>query len=327
MIEIRAFTASDIQDAALVFAQAHHEARRILPLIPARPDLAETVATRLSEICDHVGFVAIDGNTLVGYMIESSTSDQFMGAPTGFCIELYPCASLSQSRGRIYQKLYKAMSRAWIERGFHSHQVSYFATDAELISTFFRLSFGMTHFQLFRDLSLPEGEVPEVEIRYLESEQAIEGIAAEHDAFYPNPPLCWIPHDYFASSDAQESRTRDRVKDSEEEIIAAYVEKHLVAYFTLRRGRAESEVFVHPGNGQISGAYGRPEYRGRGLGKALLAETVRWAKRNKLERLYVEGESANTAGGNLWWKHFRPAEYSVRRCVDARITPEMFTED
>ena len=47
--------------------------------------------------------------------------------------------------------------------------------------------------------------------------------------------------------------------------------------------------------------------------------------RNELRRLYVEGESANIYGGNFWCKHFTPAVYSVRRCVDDRIRPDMFS--
>jgi GNAT superfamily N-acetyltransferase len=93
-----------------------------------------------------------------------------------------------------------------------------------------------------------------------------------------------------------------------------------------RKGAAETEILADPGTGQIKAAYSRPEYRSRGLGKALLAETVRWAKRNRLSRLYVEGESANIYGGSFWLRHFRPALYSVRRCVDRRIRPAMFTE-
>ena len=110
------------------------------------------------------------------------------------------------------------------------------------------------------------------------------------------------------------------------EIIAAFVDQKAVAYFDLKKGTAEADLLVNPGNGQIKAAYARPEFRGLGIGKALLAETVRWARRNNLERLYVEGESANIYAGNFWSRHFRPVEYSVRRCVDDRIDPGMFTD-
>ena len=285
MIEVRLFDTSHIEDASRIFAETHSEARRALALIPEQPDVSRFAEERLEKIADHAGYAAFEGGDLVGYMVELFTSENFMSRPTAFCIELFPCAAKHTHRERIYQLLYKQMSRSWIERGFHAHQFSFFATDTILSSAFFRHGFGMTHFQLFRDVTPPVGEVADVEIRYLESDEPVRVLDTEHHAYYPNAPLFWLPHDYF------EDKNRD------------------------------------PGNGQIAAAYARPECRGRGIGKALLAEAVRWAERNSLDRLYVEGESANIYAGNFWARHFRPAEYSVRRCVDDRVEPGMFTED
>jgi GNAT superfamily N-acetyltransferase len=219
------------------------------------------------------------------------------------------------------------MSRSWIDRGYHAHQICFFATDDVLAYTFFRLGFGMTHFELFRDLANPTGNIPKVDIHYLDREETVYEIEKAHHAYYPNPPLLWIPHDYFDSrrKDAAESK-KDRILAGEIEIIAAFVDNRIVAYFELREGTAETELFKHPSNGQIKGAYCYPDYRGRGIGKALLAEAVLWAKTNNLERLYVEGESANIHGGNFWISHFHPAAYSVRRCVDDRVRIDMFSD-
>lgn len=327
MLDVRPFNASYIQDAAELFAHTHAEARQRLPLIPPRADLLAFTTEKLAAIAAHPGYAAFDGKRLVGYMVELFTSPNFMGRPTGFSIGLFPCASTTANRAKIYQLLYKAISRTWIERGFHAHQLSFFATDDVLTNTFFRLGFGMTHFQLFRDLNLPPGAIPAVEIRYMDSAASIREIEQEHAAYYPNPPLFWIPHDFFEErGSGADGAQKDPVLAGEIEIIAAIVDGKIAAYFELSKGTAENDLFSHPGNGQIKGAYSRPAYRGRGIGKALLAEAVRWAKRNHLERLYVEGESANIYGGTFWATHFHPAEYSIRRCIDERITPALFTE-
>jgi GNAT superfamily N-acetyltransferase len=137
----------------------------------------------------------------------------------------------------------------------------------------------------------------------------------------------WIPHDYFDNDKKKAGEEKkDGVLTGEIEIIAAFIDDRIVAFFKLGKGTAQSQLLNHPGNGQIKGAYCYPEYRGRGIGKALLAEAVLWAQRNKLERLCVEGESANIHGGNFWISHFRPAVYSVRRCVDERIRKDMFSD-
>ena len=325
--EIRRFEASHIADAARLFAQMYDGARQKLPLLPEHEDVEAFTAAKLEGISRNPGFVALDGGNLVGYMVELFTNDSFMSRPTGFVIELFPFAAVGPCRDRICQLLYQAMARSWIERGLHAHQISFFASDDDLAFAFYRLGFGMTHFQLFRDLTPPAGKIQDVEIRYLENEDDLREIEREHRGFYPNPPLLWISHGYLEDGgDLGESRP-DRIRSGEVEVIAAVVDGQVAAYFDLSRGTAETELFVAAGNGQIKGAYGRPEYGGRGIGKALLGEAVRWARHHDLDRLYVEGESANIYGGNFWLSHFRPAEYSVRRCVDDRVRASMFTEE
>ena len=48
----------------------------------------------------------------------------------------------------------------------------------------------------------------------------------------------------------------DLVPFTEIEIIAAFADDKIVAYFVLRKGTAETEFFRNPSNGQIKGAYG-----------------------------------------------------------------------
>jgi GNAT superfamily N-acetyltransferase len=327
LIEVRPFAESDIDDASTLFAAAYAEARAVLPLIPDRGDARQFAAEKLAAISGRPGFAAVSGSRMVGYMVELFTTDSFMGSPTGSATELFTSASVPENRERIHRLIYAEMARSWIERGFHAHEISCFATDEILSRTYFRLGFGMTHFQFFRDLSLPEtppGAAPEasqkgLRIEYATSEAQVSHLDREHHAFYPNPPLFWLPHGPFDSA-------VDRVSSGEMEIIMAVIDDEPVGYFKLRKGSAESEVFAHPGNGQIKSAYLRPQYRRCGIGAALLSETVRWARRNKLERLYVEGESANTHGGSFWVRHFRPAQYAVRRCVDIRINPSLYSE-
>lgn len=199
MIDVRPFKASYIEDAARLFSVTFDEARQAFPLIPERSDVVPFTEKNLKKIADKPGFAAFDSKRFVGYMVELFTNDSFMGRPTGFAIELFPCASASNNRERIYQHLYKEMSRSWIDRGYHAHQICFFATDNVLAYTFFRLGFGMTHFELFRDLANPSGNIPDVDIRYLDKEVTIYEIEKAHDAYYPNPLLLWIPHNYFDS--------------------------------------------------------------------------------------------------------------------------------
>ena len=90
MIKVRASNASYIEDAAKLFSISFDEARKSLPLIPARPDIVLFTEKKLEKIADNPGFAAFDDERFVGYMIELFTKDSFMGRPTGFIIDFFP---------------------------------------------------------------------------------------------------------------------------------------------------------------------------------------------------------------------------------------------
>jgi len=314
MLEIKAFKEEYIDEAAKLFAASHERERVRLPIIPERENIIGEVSEALLKITRNPGVAAFRGEALVGYILETDTAENFMSKRTTFCIGLYSHCAIEQDKERIYQSMYERLSRIWVQNGYHTHEISIFAGDDVLSFTLYRLGFGMTHFQLFRDLTLPEGEFADVTIKKLDSEAPIRGLNKEHHHYYPNPPLFWIPHSEY-NEDGE-----DEILSGDIEILAAFVEDQPVAFFSLKKGGAEAWPLADEKNGRIAGAYAKEEYRGKGIGKALLREVVKWARENGCARLYVEGESANIYGGNFWMRHFSPVVFSVRRCIDERIT-------
>jgi GNAT superfamily N-acetyltransferase len=316
MLEIKTFKEEYIDEAARLFAASHERERDRLPIMPERKNIINEVSDALSKIAQNPGVVAIQGKVLVGYILETNTAENFMSKKTTFCIGLYPHCAIEQDKERIYQKMYERLSRIWVRSGYHTHEISIFAGDDVLSFALYRLGFGMTHFQLLRELTLPEGEFADVTIKKLDSEAPIRELNKEHNCYYPNPPLFWIPHSEY------DENGEDEVLSGNIEVLAAFDEDQPVAFFSLKKGGAEAWLFADEKNGRIAGAYAKEEYRGKGIGKALLREVVKWARENGCARLYVEGESANIYGGNFWMRHFTPVAFSVRRCIDERITIE-----
>jgi GNAT superfamily N-acetyltransferase len=316
MLEVKAFKEEYIDEAARLFAASHERERDRLPIMPERKNIINEVSEALSKIAQNPGVVAIQGKALVGYILETNTAENFMSKKTTFCIGLYPHCAIEQDKERIYQKMYERLSRIWVRNGYHTHEISIFAGDDVLSFALYRLGFGMTHFQLLRELTLPEGEFADVTIKKLDSEAPIRELNKEHHCYYPNPPLFWIPHSEY------DENGEDEVLSGNIEVLAAFDEDQPVAFFSLKKGGAEAWLFADEKNGRIAGAYAKEEYRGKGIGKALLREVVKWARENGCARLYVEGESANIYGGNFWMRHFTPVAFSVRRCIDERITIE-----
>jgi len=308
MIEIKEFKEENVKDAAGLFVGSYESQRQIVPLIPRRKDLYEEVSNALRKNLENPGVAAFQDDELIGYIIENARADNFMSKPTAFSLGLYSHCSIEHNKESIYQKMYKEISDIWVKEGFHTHIFSIWAQDDDLSFNFFRLGFGMTHFELLRDLSHIDVNALDISYRILEDMEHIREIDKEHHDFYPSAPLFWLPPDDY-----------EYKEDIDGEIIAAFDDDKPVGYIHLKKNEAETWLMTDEETCRVKGAYTDPKYRGIGIGKGLLQKTVEWATNDDFKRLYVEGESANIYGGNFWMKHFTPVVYTVRRCIDERI--------
>jgi GNAT superfamily N-acetyltransferase len=313
VLEIKPFSKDHINDAVRLFSAYYAHNRAVQPLLPEK-DVLHRVPAALSRIANNPGVAAFRKGTLVGYMIETNTAESFMSKRTAFCIDLCAHCAAEEEKEVIYQKMYEQLSRIWVGSRYHTHEISHFASDRVLSFAFYRLGFGMTHFELLRRLEPIDGGNADVLIRKLESEEPIRALNREHHDYYPNPPLFWISHDEYDEND------KDRILSGDMEVFAAFYRDEPVAFFSVKRESAESWLLNDKRTLRMTGAFAKVECRDRGIGKALLREVVSWAIQNDCDRLYVEGESANIYGGNFWMKHFTPVVLSVRRCIDERIT-------
>ena len=308
MIEIKEFKEGHVKDAVGLFVGSYESQRQIVPLIPRREDLYEEVSNALSKNLENPGVAAFQDDELVGYIIENARADDFMSKPTAFSLGLYSHCSVELNKERIYQQMYKEISDIWVKDGYHTHVFSLWAQEDDLSFNFFRLGFGMTHFELLRDLSDIDVKTSDISYKILEDMEPIKELDKQHHDFYPKAPLFWLPPDEY-----------NYEEEIDGEIIAAFDDDKPVSYIHLKKNEAETWLMTDEETCRVKGAYTDPEYRGRGLGKSLLQKGVEWAKEKGLKRLYVEGESANICGGNFWVKHFTPVVYTLRRCIDERV--------
>lgn len=64
------------------------------------------------------------------------------------------------------------------------------------------------------------------------------------------------------------------------------------------------------------GAYILPDYRGKGMGTALLDKAFAFCKEKGKTYMHVSYESANPNAIQFWPKYFKPAIRSVRRTIN-----------
>lgn len=306
MVEVEEFSKRYLDDAVDLFARSYKEQRRKLPLIPERTNIYESVRAALSDDIHRPGVMVFEDGELVGYMIETAVAEDFMGEKTAFSLGLFSHSSIVRGRERLYQKMYSRLSEIWVENGYHSHIFSIWAQDEVVLQTFFRLGFGMTHFELMRDLSLPDMGEKKFEIKRVDDMGTLEELMEREREYYPKAPLFWIPPE-------------GGERDEDVQTITAFDDDKAVAYMDLKLNEAETALLADEDTVRIAGAFVDDDYRDMGIGTLLLREAVKWAKERSLKRMYVEGESANVQGGNFWMKHFTPVVYTVRRCVDRRV--------
>ncbi|MFP3872354.1 MAG: GNAT family N-acetyltransferase [Candidatus Aenigmatarchaeota archaeon] len=308
MLEIRKFEDDHIEEASKLFIDSYESRRKEFPLIPRRENIKKEIEESFIKNRAEAGVAAFQDDEMVGYIIENARADDFMGEKTAFSLGIYSHSSVEKRKKVIYQKMYERLSKIWVEEGYHSHIFSLWAQDEELTYNFFRLGFGMTHFELLRDLSDLDITHNSLSFRRLEDREPIEDLDKEHNKFYPKAPLFWLPPNDHADND-----------EIDGEIIAAFQKDEPVGYIHLKKDDAETWLLTDERTCRIAGAYVDIHHRGKGIGKALLQKSVEWAEEKDLKRLYVEGESANIYGGNFWMKHFTPVVYTVRRCIDKRL--------
>jgi len=305
---IRDFSKESIPEAAELFVRSYASQRENLPLIPEKKELYDIVLTELKDKSGNRGIAALDGDRLIGYMLETGTSDSFMGERTAFSSGLYSHSSVEVDKAKIYQVMYAKLAEKWVENRYCSHVFSFWAQDHVLSYQFFRLGFGMTHFELMRDLSKPEDREVHTTIREIDSLRYIEGLLEKEFRYYKKTPLFWF-----------KEKNGDIEDEIDGDLITAFIDDEPVGYMHLNINDAETKVLADKNTGRIAGAYVDPKFRRKGIGTALLRNAVEWAEEKVLKRLYVEGESANIQGGNFWMEHFTPIVYTVRRCVDKRM--------
>jgi GNAT superfamily N-acetyltransferase len=308
MMKVLDFTRETVDEAVELFVHSFNTQREKLSLIPDRKNLYDELSSAFSRVVTRPGVAAFDDGDLVGYMIDTGAVEDFMGKRTAFSLDLYSHCSVESQKERIYQKMYQQLAEKWVKDGYHTHIFSLWAQDSALSFTFFRLGFGMTHFELLRDLSLPAGGNAAVSVVTLDSMESLKDLYTEEPQYYREAPLFWLLERDEDVTDAQEGV-----------IMAAFDGDELAAYFYVKKNDAETWLMTDGETGRIARAYAKKKYRNRGVGTALLRKTVEWARETELNRLYVEGESANIQGGNFWIKHFTPVVYTVRRCVDERV--------
>ena len=303
-------------EALNLFRSAYQHEKRSSILLPDRAlnDKAWIKQAMLLTNCN-MGVAALAGDELVGYMLANFQFD-FKGQQA-IIIREYSHASLSKDKDLIYQLMYAYLGEELLSEGLNLHIIWHFAHDDILKETLFQFGFGAFMAGQLRDLSPLECN-EKIHIFEEKDFMSVADLHVEQAKYVLDSPI-------FIVKNTESAAIKESLKKYTElghTLMVYYENKAPMAYFILGDCDENQEDFLllNSGTVQIMYAYATPSARGKGIGKALLAKAIDWAREKKYKRLFVAHETANIYGGNFWRKHFHPFLYCSMRYIDNKVS-------
>ena len=306
--------------AALVTAGVARLRERV-PVLPAPwadPAVVGRLVRALADRGNGVALLAEDG-TLLGF--QAATLLDGHGGRWAYTPDIAHATAGILDTYRAVERLYADLAERWVREACVEHVVTVLADDAAASAAFGRLGFAPHVVDLVRDLgpvdgaSLPEGG----EVR-----RAVPGDAPALGELHAglvrhlrsSPVFLRIP-----SAPALEMQRR-RIADPAGAVFVATVDDRPVGF--LRIGPSADDVATivrDKGTASITNAYTVPELRGAGIGSALLAEAVAWAREARYVRCAVDHEAANGEASRFWSRHATPVAISLARRLPPMTVP------
>jgi GNAT superfamily N-acetyltransferase len=317
-VEAIPLSTSDLPEVLQLIASSYGAALRADPVLPpvmmGSTGAVEAFIGRLPPE-GAVGLVGDGG--LLGFMCVSSFFP-FKGVRAA--LVAVPChAAASHDRATLYRLLYEKVGEYLQRHGARLHIVAHFAHDRLLQQTLHELGFGALLAERVRALSPVEAPAA-IEIAMEDDVAAVADLEVEHMRYYRRPPI-------YLWKDDSAAAVQERLLLHKERGHRLFVHREggrPDAFFFVGRctGDEEGLTLRDTGTAQIMEAYTAPAARGKGIGKALLNSSIKWAREQGYSRLFVEHETANTLGSAFWARHFNPyVSFTMRYVEDTSAPP------
>lgn len=309
-----------IPELTSIFYEMYKEAKHRNPLLP-EIDMNNVLENQLEKWIDrNLCFIALSENTVVGYIVGIPVNE-FFSSFHGTYIPLFGHGAIKLDRQRIYQTLYTYASEFWMKNNQLSHAITMFCDNQESVNTWMLLGFGTRCIDAIRS-SKPIYDRPVEEVFHIikASEEHIPDIAE----------LSFQDSLHFTKAPAFMVRPKESMEDiihnfkewvsiDNHHLWIAYDQNQAVGYLRIEES-GESFLSEHSDVMNITGAFTKEEYRGKGVSKQLLNHVLLWLTQHDYPLCVVDFESINVIGSNFWHKYFTPYTYSMHRLIDDRIT-------
>lgn len=321
-MEVSPFHPEHLPQAAALFVRNFKLLRQEISLLPTGMENEEAVLLRLMQLCAaQRGFAAFEQDRLVGYLgwfvLDGFRETKRRAAYS----PEWGHAAEPGIKPAVYRALYRAAAGEMASSGCQAHAITLLARDPIAEQVWFWNGFGLIVIDAVRPIE-PLETTPAVgyTIRTASTDDAqiLAMLEIEHWQHYTEPPVLMAPQ---PPSDAAEFAAL--ISDPKNAVWLALDSDRPVGYirFESSRGRAAG-VLVDNSTVSITGAFVRPEYRGRRITPALLHAGLQdFAKRGYC-RCAVDFESFNPEAAAFWTRYFEPVCLSLMRVPERELDVE-----
>jgi GNAT superfamily N-acetyltransferase len=328
------FTADHLEPASALLATRHRRDRIEVPDLPPAfedVDATEPVLRELVASNGMRGVVALRDGHFTGYLLGAPLLRPPTHVGAGFrhprSAQIpYAAHAVDAEGGHLYPQLYAALAERWVASGLLGHY-AYAPASPEATEIWADLGFGRFIALAARDTrplaGHATGHVPEVVIRRATADDAdvIQSLMTELFRSFAEPPL-FVP--CLPETDAARRQdVADYLADPGCPHWLAVAVDRVVGLLILEEPTSpqwhQPPLQSPPRAVYIDWAWTAPEMRSRGVGAALFAHAMAWAREAGYTSCLVDFMTASRAAP--FWRNlgFRPVSYLLRRVVDDRV--------
>ena len=311
-MKIQPLTQDRLEEAAELFIQKFKHLREVIPILPDNMEDKSQVISRLESMVNQGrSLAAVEDNHLVGYLVWFINDDfRGTGRKAAYCPEWGHAAKTGQS-SEIYLSMYRQAAHIWSQLGCKTHAITYYTNDRILADFLFWNGFGLTVVDAVREINFNVEHTTTLAVRRAQLSDAglIALLDKENSGHYSRPPTLMAVHQPNSVAEIAEflSQQGNSYWLAEAEGLPA-------GFMRFEEGSAAPFSSVRsPNTMTITGAYTRPQFRGRGAATTLLQAALRAYAEQGYQRCSVDFESLNPEASAFWLKYFEPVCYSAIR--------------
>ncbi len=312
------FDEAHLDGACGLLAARQARSRRLEPVLPAGFETAAAVRAPLEELFRSPGaggVIALRDGEAAGFVLASARLPQRV-----MIVPYHGLALAEGERPELLRELYASLADDWVRRGYFTHWVAVLDKDAAGREVWDSLGFGRELTAAVRKVAPPLPDAPELDVRAAGVDE-LDVIAALEDANARHHNTAPVFNPYLS-----EDRLRYRLQT--EELLKEPVNAHFVAFedgqpvgmntfmsspWLSPLVKPEKSIYLY------QGVVFR-EHRGAGIGRGLLAHSLRWARDQGFDYCTLHYFSANIVGARFWQAAgFRPFQHHLSRIIDGRV--------